>query len=205
MMGVGLYGPLIGRLYHRFGARLVTFLGSMICIVSLCVTSKVSNLYLMFLTYGTLFGFGSGCIFIVTYIAVPRYFSKWRSLSLGLIAMGPGGGLFIMSPIVQVLFEKFGWRGTFLAMAGIDFITCLLAFVYRPIVLDSDKEELNTNKQQDKKFWDISVLKHKAFVLSTMAGIVFYLAHYIPPVHMVSPKQCRRHAMRAAGVMSQCH
>lgn len=204
-MGVGLYGPLIGRLYHRFGARLVTFLGSMICIVSLCVTSKVSNLYLMFLTYGTLFGFGSGCIFIVTYIAVPRYFSKWRSLSLGLIAMGPGGGLFIMSPIVQVLFEKFGWRGTFLAMAGIDFITCLLAFVYRPIVLDSDKEELNTNKQQDKKFWDISVLKHKAFVLSTMAGIVFYLAHYIPPVHMVSPKQCHRHAMRAAGVMSQCH
>jgi len=186
MVGIGLYGPLIGRLYQRFGARLVSFFGSLICIASLIATSKVSNLYVMFVTYGALFGFGSGCIFIVTYIAVPSYFTKWRSLSLGLIAMGPGGGLFIMSPIVQLLFENFGWRRTFLSMAGIDVLMCLLAFVYRPVVLDSEKEELKTNEQkEDKKFWDISLLKHKAFVLSSLAGVIFYLAHYIPPVHMV--------------------
>lgn len=202
MVGVGLYGPLIGRLYHRFGARLVSFSGSLICIASLVATSKASNLYVMFVTYGALFGFGSGCIFMVTYIAVPRYFTKWRSLSLGLIAMGPGGGLFIMSPIVQLLFENFGWRGTFLCMAGIDSIMCLLAFVYRPIVLDSEKEELKTNKKDYKKFWDISILKHKAFVLSSLAGVVFYLVHYIPPVHMVSLKQFYRHEMRAEGLNS---
>ena len=196
MMGVGLYGPLIGRLYHRFGARLVSFFGSLICIASLVATSKASNLYVMFVTYGALFGFGSGCIFMVTYIAVPRYFTKWRSLSLGLIAMGPGGGLFIMSPIVQLLFENFGWRGTFLSMAGIDSIMCLLAFVYRPIVLDSEKEELKTNRQSDKKFWDISILKHKAFVLSSLAGVFFYLVHYIPPVHMVCLAHFYRHEQR---------
>lgn len=202
MVGVGLYGPLIGRLYHRFGARLVSFFGSLICIASLFATSKASNLYVMFVTYGALFGFGSGCIFMVTYIAVPRYFTKWRSLSLGLIAMGPGGGLFIMSPIVQLLFENFGWRGTFLCMAGIDSIMCLLAFVYRPIVLDSEKEELKTNKKDDKKFWDISILKHRAFLLSSLAGVVFYLVHYIPPVHMVSLKQYYRHEMHAEGLNS---
>ncbi|XP_078342332.1 monocarboxylate transporter 4-like [Oculina patagonica] len=186
MMGMGLYGPLIGRLYHRFGARIVAFFGSIICVVSLIVTSKISNLYIMYLTYGALFSFGSSCVFLTTYIAVPRYFMKWRSLSLGLIAMGPGGGLFIMSPIVQALFEKFGWRGTFLAMAGIDSIICVLAFVYKPVAQDSDRnEELNINQQQDKKFWDISIIKHKVYVFCTTAGIVYYLAHYIPPVHMV--------------------
>lgn len=186
MMSIGLYGPLIGRLYHRFGARLVSFLGSVICIAGLIATSEASNLYVMYVTYGALFGFGSSCVFMVTYMAVPRYFTKWRSLSLGLIAMGPGGGLFIMSPIVQLLFERFGWRGTFLSMAGIDITMCVLAFVYRPIVLDYDKDELNTNKQkEDKKFWDISILKHRVFVLSSLAGTIYYLAHYIPPVHMV--------------------
>ena len=188
-MGMGLYGPLIGRLYQRFGARIVTFLGSIVCVVSLIVTSKASDLYVMYLTYGALFSFGSSCIFLVTYIAVPRYFTKWRSLSLGLIAMGPGGGLFVMSPIVQALFEKFGWRGTFLAMAGIDSITCILAFAYKPVTQDSEStEELNIDQQQDKKFWDISILKHKVYVSCTTAGIVYYLAHYIPPVHMVSLK-----------------
>ncbi|KAJ7335982.1 hypothetical protein OS493_013348 [Desmophyllum pertusum] len=182
MVGVGLYGPFIGILYHRFGARIVTFCGSIICVVSLIATSKASNLYVMYVTYGALFSFGSGCIFLVTYIVVPKYFMKWRSLSLGLIAMGPGGGLFIMSPIVHALFEKYGWRGTFLSMAGIVSITCILVFVYRPIVLDS---ELNINRKQDKKFWDISILKHKVFVLCTLAGAVLYSAHYTPAVHMV--------------------
>lgn len=142
----------------------------------------------MYLTYGALFGFGSCGIYLVTYIAMPRYFMKWRSLSLGLIAMGPGGGLFVMSPIVQALFERFGWRGTFLAMAGIVSLTCILAFVYRPIKLDSDRVELNINQKQDNKFWDTSILKHKVFVLCTIAGVVIYIVHYTPSVHMVSPK-----------------
>ena len=108
MMGIGIYGPVIGRLYHRFGARIVSFFGLIICAVSLVITSWISNLYVMYFTYGALFGFGSCGVFLVTFIAMPRYFVKWRSLSLGLIAMGPGGGLFIMSPIVQALFESFG-------------------------------------------------------------------------------------------------
>ena len=185
-MGIGIYGPFIGKLYYRFGARIVAFAGSIICVASLIATSKASNLYVMFVTYGVLFGFGSCGIFIITYVAVPRYFMKWRSLSLGLIAMGPGGGLFVMSPLVQVLFERFGWRGTFLAMAGLVSVTCLMALVYRPIVLESDKVEPNGDRKGNKKFWDVAVFKHKKFVICATAAIVFYLGHYIPPVHMVS-------------------
>jgi len=186
MMGIGIYGPFIGKLYYRFGARIVAFTGSIICVASLIATSKASNLYVMFVTYGVLFGFGSCGIYIITYVAVPRYFMKWRSLSLGLIAMGPGGGLFVMSPLVQVLFERFGWRGTFLAMAGIVSVTCLMALVYRPIVLESDKVEPNGDRKDNKKFWDVAVFKYKKFVICATAAIVFYLGHYIPPVHMVS-------------------
>ena len=186
MMGIGIYGPLIARLYHRFGARIVSFFGALICVVSLIITSKASNLYVMYLTFGLFFGIGSGGIYLVTYIVVPRYFMKWRSLSLGLIAMGPGGGMFIMSPVVHELFVRFGWRGTFLAMAGFVSITCILAFVYQPIMLDSDWKDVNSDSLKEKKFWDISILKHKVFVLVTIAGLVYYSGHFTPPVHMVS-------------------
>lgn len=183
MMGIGLYGPLIGKLHHRFGARIVAFAGSIICVTSLIATAKASNLYVMLITYGALFGLGSCGIFIITYIEVPRYFNKWRSLSLGLIAMGPGGGLFVMSPLVQVLFERFGWRGTFFAMAGIVSVTCVMALVYQPIILESDKLKLKGN---GKRFWDIKILKHKKFVICVTSGVVFYLGHYTVPIHMVS-------------------
>lgn len=184
MMGVGLFGPLVGNLYHRLGARIVTLSGTLICVASLIVTSKVTNLYVMYFTYGFLFSFGSCGVFILTYIMVPKYFTKWRSLSLGLIAMGPGGGLFIMSPIVHELFKAFGWRGTFLSMAGIVFLTSVLAFVYKPTV-ESGKMDLNSQQKENKKFWDISILKHKEFVLCTTAAVLFYTGHYTPTVHMV--------------------
>lgn len=184
MMGVGLFGPLVGNLYHRLGARIVTFSGTIICAASLIVTSKVTSLYVMYFTYGFLFSFGSCGVFILTYIMVPKYFTKWRSLSLGLIAMGPGGGLFIMSPIVHELFKAFGWRGTFSAMAGIVVVTSALAFVYKPIA-ESSKMELNSQQKENNKFWDISILKHKEFVLCTTAAVLFYTGHYTPTVHMV--------------------
>ena len=38
MMGIGIYGPLIARLYRRFGARAISFVGTIICAVSLAVT-----------------------------------------------------------------------------------------------------------------------------------------------------------------------
>lgn len=185
MAGVGLYGPIIGKVYHRFGARTVAFLGSIICVISLIATSQAPNLYVMLATYGVLFGFGSCSVYMITFMAVPRYFVRWRSLSLGLIAMGPGGGLFIMSPIVQALFERFGWRGTFLAMAGVVSLACVMAFVYRPITLESDKVELHSDSKTDNKFWDFSIVKHKKFMLCVTAGVVFYLGHYTPTVHMV--------------------
>lgn len=175
MMGMGLFGPVIGKLYHRFGARIVTLFGSLICVISLLATSKVSNLYIMFVTYGGFFGFGSCGVVMITYIAVPRYFMKWRSMSLGLIAMGPGGGLFIMSPLVQVLHENFGWRGTFLAMSGITSVTFILVLVYKPITLESDKEGFNKDLKHDKKFWDISILKHKKIYYMHNLG-----DHHIP-------------------------
>lgn len=102
--------------------------------------------------------------------------------------MGPGGGMFIMSPVVHELFVRFGWRGTFLAMAGIVSVTCISAFVYKPIEPDSDVKEENSDSAKGDKFWDVKILQQKVFVLVTIAGFVYYLGHYTPTLHMVSLK-----------------
>ena len=185
MMGVGIFGPLAGKLYHRFGARIVSIIGALICVASLIATSKAPNVNIMFLTYGVLYGVGSSFVFITVYLIVPRYFRKWRSLSLGLIAMGPGGGLFIMSPIVQAFLEHLGWRGAFFAMAGVIFVVCMVCCTFRPIRLAID--DVGYSQEPSHNFWDISILGNKEFMIYTTAGSIFYLGHYIPTVHMVSP------------------
>ncbi|XP_022799294.1 monocarboxylate transporter 4-like isoform X2 [Stylophora pistillata] len=70
-------------------------------------------------------------------------------------------------------------------MAGIVSVTCILALVYKPIMLDSDVEHESNESAKDDKFWDVTILKHKVFVLITVAGFVYYLGHYTPHVHIV--------------------
>ena len=184
MLGHGLYGPLAGKLYHRFGPRFVTITGAIICMASLIATSAVPNINLMFLTYSIPFGIGASFIYMSVYLIVPRYFLKRRSLSLGLIAVGPGGGLFIVSPITQALFDRLGWRAAFLALTGIFFLICFLAFTFRPIQLETD--EVDSKLDQTVNFLHFSIFRNKAFVIYTTAAAVYYLGHYTPSVHMVS-------------------
>lgn len=73
------------------------FFGLFICVIFLLVILKVLNFYIMFVMYGGFFGFGLCGVVMIMYIVVLRYFMKWCFMSLGLIVMGFGGGLFIMS------------------------------------------------------------------------------------------------------------
>ena len=71
--GSGFFGPLAGKLYDRYGPRLVTFCGSLTCVVALLLTSQVPNLELMYLTFGLLYGLGSCFVYVAVFMIVPRY------------------------------------------------------------------------------------------------------------------------------------
>lgn len=108
----------VGVLCDRFNHCSVAVSGSLIATAALAVTSQAPNLTTMYSTFDLIFGFGSCCIFFFVLIIMPRYFIKRRSLAAGLVLMGPGGGLIVMSPIIQALLSVSTWRVTFLVMAG---------------------------------------------------------------------------------------
>lgn len=66
-------------------------------------------------------------MFFVVLIILQRYFIKRRSFVTGLAVSGPGGGLLIMSPVIQALLNNTSWRMTFMFMAAIVFLTCILS------------------------------------------------------------------------------
>ena len=52
------------------------------------------------------------------FVVVPSYFYKRRALAIGLIAAGPGAGVFVMTPIIHNLINAVGWRRTFMVLSG---------------------------------------------------------------------------------------
>lgn len=186
-----LFGPVVGVLCDRFNHRSVAVSGGLIATVALAVTSQAPNLTLMYFTFGLVFGFGSCCIFFVVLTIMPRYFIKRRSLAAGLVLMGSGGGLIVMSPIIQALLSFTTWRITFLAMAGMLLLTCILSCSFVTDV-GNDIEECNNDVRRPGgpaylcSTLDFSYLRNKEFVIYLIASTACFCGITVPLIHMVS-------------------
>lgn len=191
LAALGLFGPISGRLTVKFGARVVVVFGSVFVAVGLLLTSFVKSLFLMFLTYGGIFGFGTSLVYIALFDVVPQYFLKHRTIVTGLLAMSTGGGMVVMIPICQALLNAYDWRGAFRGLACIALIVFFLGWALDPSLVREQTEKpdemhQNSRKQWRKRILDFSMWQNTSFVIFVIVGSFIHLGHISSPLHLVS-------------------
>lgn len=127
---VFLTGPLSGILICKFGCRLTTLMGALICAASLSIASFAKGLVTLYFSYSIPFGIGTSFVFNAGLVMVSGYFSKRKSLALGVVSAGQGLGVLAQGPLLQTLIDTYGWRTTYRIMSGVIFGICLLGATY---------------------------------------------------------------------------
>ncbi len=193
-------GPLTSALVNRLGCRLTAIIGGLSCVSSLLLSSLASSIYIIYVTYSVLFGFGGSCLFVSSYVITSLYFDNNRSIATGILASGTGLGVFAVAPILQALLDSFDWRKTYRITAGIFSIVCVLCLTFDPTVTkkgesrdtEGEKEELEHQAEQEErtveipnKWMDFSVFKEKMVVVLTLSFTVAFLGHHTPRLHLV--------------------
>lgn len=121
--GLFIYAPTalaIGFLVDRFGCRL-TMLGGCGCLVAgMVVLASATQLWHLYVAFGLATGLGGAAIGFVAVVKLvslraPRRFAA----AFGLAYFGSGVGAFLVSPIVQGVVERSGWRAGALTVAGL--------------------------------------------------------------------------------------
>lgn len=85
---------------------------------------------MIYLIYSIIFVFGGCCIYISVFVIVFKYFLKYCLLVIGMIVVGFGVGIFVMSFILVCFIEEFGWCGVFFVMVGIIVFVCFFGCVF---------------------------------------------------------------------------
>ncbi|KAL9954153.1 hypothetical protein ACROYT_G041654 [Oculina patagonica] len=193
-------GPLTSALVNRLGCRLTAIIGGLSCVSSLLLSSLASSIFIIYITYSVLFGFGGSCLFVSSYVITSLYFDNNRSIATGILASGTGLGVFAVAPILQALLDSFDWRKTYRITAGIFSIVCVLCLTFDPTVTkkgesqdtEGEKEELEYQAEQEErtvkipnKWMDFSVFKEKMVVVLTLSFTVAFLGHHTPRLHLV--------------------
>ena len=157
--------PPVDYFIDRFGCRIASFLGGLLCIVGLLSTSFVPSLSYMYFTYSLVFGVGGCFLYNSFYLVIARYFKRNLSLATGIVAMGTSLGLTFQGPLLQCLLDSRGWRATIRVMTILFALVCLLSLTYNPSVDETLTEENVNNRtrknEDDGEFFIYNIIKIK--------------------------------------------
>lgn len=187
MACASFFGPLAAKLCDRLGCQAVSICGALICIASLSASSLVPYMWMLYLTYSCLYGFGASCVHTALFLVVSASFDKGRSLATGSLVAGHAAGIMIVSPVLQILLDNFSWRTSFLIWAGLTSPVCVFGFFFHSnLKKGPGYRRRSTNDQDESYSQKFSIWRHPPFVVYTVSTTILYLGLHIPQVHMVS-------------------
>ncbi|XP_070177130.1 uncharacterized protein [Littorina saxatilis] len=126
-------GPVASALSNRYSARTSVMVGALFYSMGLICSGLAPDMPSLLVCFGLVQGFGRGLTYAPGLVITGMYFNRRRGLGVGLATAGVGAGTFILPPLVEFLFEEFGFQGAFLILGGIALNLCFVAMLYRPL------------------------------------------------------------------------
>lgn len=132
MAATGVFSPVAGILFDRFGGRVVYVAGLAAMTAGYFVAAHADQIWQLQLCLGALCGFGAASIGLVPAQAVvSRWFERGLATALSVTYAGLGLGTLIMAPLAERLIATSGWRGAYVDFA-LFFGGLLLAILFLP-------------------------------------------------------------------------
>lgn len=119
---------------------------------------------------------------------IGKYFFKKRPIANGIAMAGSPVFLSTLAPLNTWLYDQFGWRGSFLILGGLLLNCCVAGALMRPIGPKPKPAEASTERktvvQTINSFIDLSLFKHRGFLLYIMGNIVMLFGLFAPLVFL---------------------
>ncbi|KAK2569119.1 Monocarboxylate transporter 10 [Acropora cervicornis] len=177
-----LCGPIASSLCQRCGCRVVASVGGVFGLLGLLSASFTSNVYVIYLTYSVLWGFGSSLNYAPTMLVLGEYFDKHLPLANGIVTAGSGVGTMAMGPFYHFVLSNLGWKMMLRILCAFAFVMILSALLYRP--LPARYKRAHSQHKERPKFFDPSVWKMKSFVFWVVSMSLLFVGYFVPFIHL---------------------
>ena len=115
---MGIFSPIAGLLFDRYGARMVYSVGVTCLAIGYFLAGTLDSLWQFYLCLGVVNGFGAALIWQVpAQSLLSRWFDRNLATAISFAYAGYGFGLLALAPLAQLLIDSFGWRLTYQVFA----------------------------------------------------------------------------------------
>jgi len=123
----GLAAPMVGRYIMKRGTKRAIILGNVLNVAGLILLAYQKEMWQLYLGYGVFVGLGlaiGGMLAIMT--VINNWFIMKRSIALAVSMAGMGLSGSVMTPTLVQLIDTVGWRNTYLIIAVITLLFCII-------------------------------------------------------------------------------
>ncbi|KPP58943.1 monocarboxylate transporter 2-like [Scleropages formosus] len=192
-------GPISSILVNKYGCRPIVIIGGFLCAVGMISASFCNNVLELYFCIGVIGGLGLAFNLQPALTMIGKYFFKKRPIANGLAMAGSPVFLSTLAPLNQYLFNSFGWRGSFLILGGLLLNCCVAGSLMRPLgppvntkrkgfpAKDAaPKKEETTVWQTVNKYLDLSLFKHRGFLIYLFGNVIMFLGFFAPVVFLAA-------------------
>lgn len=190
-------GPISSILVNTYGCRPIVMMGGCLCAIGMISASFCNSVIQLYLCIGVIGGLGLAFNLQPALTMIGKYFYKKRPIANGLAMAGSPVFLSTLAPLNQFLFNRFGWRGSFLILGGLLLNCCVAGSLMRPLgppPSKAKKEEEATMTTTEKrtawqiinKYLDLSLFKHRGFLIYLSGNCIMFLGFFAPIVFLAA-------------------
>ncbi|XP_072311153.1 monocarboxylate transporter 2-like [Eucyclogobius newberryi] len=190
-------GPISSILVNTYGCRPIVMMGGCLCAVGMISASFCNSVPQLYLCIGVIGGLGLAFNLQPALTMIGKYFFTKRPIANGLAMAGSPVFLSTLAPLNQFLFNRFGWRGSFMILGGLLLNCCVAGSLMRPLGPPPSKAkkeavaaitttEKHTAWQIINKYLDLSLFKHRGFLIYLSGNCIMFLGFFAPIVFLAA-------------------
>jgi MFS family permease len=124
---MGLGGVVAGFVSDRIGTRTVVLVGSGLLGLGLVLSSQVTALWQLYVTFGVLVAGGVSAFYVPLTVLAIKWFGDRRGLAAAVVSAGNGAGILFLSPLTRGLVNALDWRTAFLVLGDLAWLIVIPA------------------------------------------------------------------------------
>ncbi|XP_048862021.1 monocarboxylate transporter 2-like [Brienomyrus brachyistius] len=193
-------GPISSILVNTYGCRPIMMMGGILCAIGMISASFCNEVVELYICIGVIGGLGLAFNLQPALTMIGKYFFKKRPIANGLAMAGSPVFLSTLAPLNQYLFNSFGWRGSFLILGGLLLNCCVAGSLMRPLEpppgkmeKDSSATDASVQKKEKQTAWktvnkylDLSLFKHRGFLIYLSGNVIMFLGFFAPIVFLAA-------------------
>ncbi|XP_062615592.1 monocarboxylate transporter 10-like [Saccostrea cucullata] len=185
----------------RIGIRPTAFFGAALGVIGLFSSAFITQLELLYLTYGLFLGIGGGFVYSPSLVIIGHYFKKHMGIVNGIVAFGSSIYTIILSIVLPIVLESLGIKYTFMILGGLYCMLLLCTLTWKPLFhRETNLPELALSTESivqhasdccswTRKYLNLKIFKNRAYLIWFLGLAVALFGYFVPFVHLVKHTQ----------------